>query len=134
MLLLFQTTREEKEQHMLEHTFVRPGVIARLRRSPFGPYMDAFAASLHQEGYAPYTIQRLLCAAEQYAHWVHAHGYPLSAIDVDLIHRYSAGFPKYRNGNLPKAAQGLGALLRFLHHHGVTHPRQDGRAIPPLEQ
>jgi integrase/recombinase XerD len=64
MLLLFQTTREEKEQRMLEHTFVRPGVIARLRQSPLGPYVDAFAASLHQEGYAPYTIQRFLCAAE----------------------------------------------------------------------
>jgi site-specific recombinase XerD len=134
MLLLFQTTHEEKEQRMLEHTFVRPGVITRLRQSPLGPYVDAFAASLHQEGYAPYTIQRFLCAAEQYAQWIDAQGYTLGESDVDLIHRYSAGFPKYRNGNLPKAAQGLGALLRFLHHHGVTRPWQDERAIPPLEQ
>jgi len=134
MLLLFQTICEEKEKLMLEHTFVRPGVIARLRQSPLGPYVDAFAASLHQEGYTPYTIQRFLCAAEQYAHWVYDQGYTLSAIDSDLIHRYSIGFSKYRNGNLPKATQGLGALLRFLHHHGVTRPRQDERALPPLEQ
>jgi site-specific recombinase XerD len=134
MLLLFPTPREEKEQRMLEHTFVRPSVIARLRQSPLGPYVDAFAASLHQEGYAPYTIQRFLCAAEQYAQWIDAQGYTLGESDVDLVHRYSAGFPKYRNGNLPKAAQGLGALLRFLHHHGVTRPWQDGRALPPLEQ
>src|SRR6266705_3291495 len=134
MLLLFQTTREEKEKLMLEHTFVRPGVIARLRQSPLGPYVDAFAASLHQEGYAPYNIQRFLCAAEKYAQWVHAQGYTLSEIDGDLVHQYSAGLPKYRNGNLPKAAQGLSALVRFLHHHGVTHPRQGGRSIPPLEQ
>jgi integrase/recombinase XerD len=134
MLLLFQTTCEEKEKLMLEHTFVRPGVIARLRQSLLGPYMDAFAAALHQEGYAPYNIQRFLCAAEKYAHWVHTQGYTLSEIDADLVHRYSAGLPKYRNGNLPKAAQGLRALLRFLHHHGVTHPRQGGRSIPPLEQ
>jgi site-specific recombinase XerD len=119
---------------MLECTFARTGVIVRLRRSPLGPYVDAFAASLHQEGYAPYNIQRFLCAAEKYAHWVYAQGYTLGEIDIDLIHRYIAGFPKYRNGNLPKAAQGLSALLRFLHHHGVTHPRQDGRAIAPLEQ
>src|SRR5712691_3835204 len=134
MLLLFQTTREEKEKLMLEHTFVRPGVIARLRQSPLGPYVDAFAASLHQEGYAPYNIQRFLCAAEKYAQWVHAQGYTLSEIDGDLVHQYSAGLLKYRNGNLPKAAQGLSALVRFLHHHGVTHPRQGGRSIPPLEQ
>src|SRR5262249_6833992 len=72
--------------------------------------------------------------AEKYAQWVHTQGYTLSEIDADLVHRYSAGLPKYRNGNLPKAAQGLSALLRFLHHHGVTHPRQGGRSIPPLEQ
>jgi hypothetical protein len=41
MLLLFQTTREEKEKLMLEHTFVQPSVIARLRQSPLGPYVDA---------------------------------------------------------------------------------------------
>jgi site-specific recombinase XerD len=134
MLLLFQTTREEKEQRMLEHTFVRPGVIARLRQSPLGPYMDAFAASLHQEGYAPCNIQRFLCAAEKYTHWVYAQGYTLDEIDADLVHQYSAGLSKYRNGNLPKAAQGLSALVRFLHHHGVTHPRQDRRVLPPLEQ
>jgi len=119
---------------MLAHTFVRPGVIARLRQSLLGPYMDAFAAALHQEGYAPYNIQRFLCAAEKYAQWVHTQGYTLSEIDADLVRRYSAGLPKYRNGNLPKAAQGLSALLRFLHQHGVTHPRQGGRSIPPLEQ
>ena len=119
---------------MLEQTFVRPGVITRLRQSPLGPYVEAFAASLHQEGYTPYTIQRFLCAAGQFAQWVCAHGYTLGEIDTALIHRYSAGFPKYRNGNLPKAAQGLGALLRFLHHHGVARPSPDGRALPPLEQ
>jgi site-specific recombinase XerD len=134
MLLLFQTTSEEQEKLMLEQTFVRPGVIARLRQSPLGPYVDAFAASLHQEGYAPYNVQRFLCAAEKYAYWVSAQGYTLSAIDRDLIHRYSVGFPKYRNGNLPKAAQGLGALLRFLHHHGVAQPRHAERALLPLEQ
>jgi site-specific recombinase XerD len=133
MLLLFQTTYAEKEKRMLTHTFVRPGVIARLRQSPLGPYMDAFAATLHQEGYAPYNIQRFLCAAEKYAQWVHAHGYTLSEIDTDLVRRYRAGLPKYRNGNLPKAAQGLSALLRFLRHQGVTRPRVD-LLIPPIEQ
>ncbi|HEY5865807.1 MAG TPA: hypothetical protein VI542_09720 [Candidatus Tectomicrobia bacterium] len=86
---------------MLEHTFVQPSVIARLRQSPLGPYVDAFAASLHQEGYAPYNIQRFLCAAEKYAQWVHVQGDPLREIDGDLVHQYSAGLPKYQNDNLP---------------------------------
>ena len=119
---------------MLEHTFVRLGVIARLRQSPLGPYVDAFATFLHHEGYALYNIQRFLCAAEKCTHWVHAHGYTIGEMDAALVHRYIAGLPKYRNGNLPKAAQGLGALLRFLHHHGVTHPRQNRGSSSLLEQ
>ena len=36
--------------------------------------------------------------------------------------------------DLPKAAQGLGYLVRFLHQHGVTRPRQAGLPIPPIDQ
>ena len=39
---------------MLEHTFVRTGVIARLRRNPLGPYLDALATALHHDSYAPH--------------------------------------------------------------------------------
>ncbi len=119
---------------MLEQTFVRPGVIARLRQSPLGPYLDPLAAALHHEGYAPQSIQRFLCAAEQFAYWVQGQGYAVCEMDAALVQRYSAGLPKYRSGNLPKAAQGLGALVRFLHQHGVTRPRQAGLPLPPIEQ
>jgi integrase/recombinase XerD len=118
---------------MLEHTFVRTCVIARLRRSPLGPYLDTLATSLHHEGYAPSSIQRFLCAAEHFAQWVHGQGYAVGEMDEDLLHRYLFGLPRYRSGNLPKAAQGLGHLVRFLHQHGVTRPRVD-LLIPPLEQ
>ena len=89
---------------MLERTFVRTGVIARLRRSPLGPCLDPLATALHHEGYAPSSIQRFLCAAAQFAHWVHSQGYPVCTIDAELVHRYISGLPRYRSGNLPKAA------------------------------
>jgi site-specific recombinase XerD len=119
---------------MLERTFVRTGVIARLRRSPLGPYLDHLATSLHHEGYAPSSIQRFLCAAEQFAHWIHGQGYTVCEMDAAFVQRYIAGLPKYRSGNLPKAAQGLGYLVRFLHQHGVARPRQVEYPTPPIEQ
>jgi hypothetical protein len=119
---------------MLEHTFVRTGVIARLRRSPLGPYLDSLATALHREGYAPSSIQRFLCAAEQFAHWVHGQGYAVSEMDADLVHRYLSRLPRYRSGNLPKAAQGLRYLVRFLHQHGIACPRHARPPTPPLEQ
>jgi hypothetical protein len=119
---------------MLEQTFVQKGVIARLRRSPLGPYLDPFATSLHHEGYVTSSIQRFLCAAEKFAQWLQGQGYAVCEMDEDLLRDYLSGLTRYRGGNLPKAAQGLGHLVRFLQQHGITHPRQDRHAISPLEQ
>jgi hypothetical protein len=118
---------------MRERTFVRTGVIARLRRSPLGPDLDHLVTSLHHEGYAPSRIQRFLCAAEPFAPWVHGQGSTVCEMDAALVQRSIAGLPTYRSGNLPKAAQGLGYLVRCLHQHGVARPPQDGRSTPPLE-
>jgi len=60
---------------MLAHTFVRTGVLARLRRSPLGPSLDTLATSLPHDGYAPSSLQRFLCAAEKFAYWLHGQGY-----------------------------------------------------------
>ncbi len=119
---------------MLEHTFVRTGVIAWLRRSPLGPHLDHFATSLHHEGYASSSIQRFLCATEKLAQWLQGHGYAVCEMDEDLLRAYLSGLARYRCGNRPKAAQGLGHLVRFLRQHGVTRPRQDGLSTPPIDQ
>jgi integrase/recombinase XerD len=119
---------------MLEQIFIRQGVIARLRRSPLGPHLDAFATSLHHTGYAASSIQRFLCAAEQLAHWLHEHDYAVYEMDEALIRTYRSGLTRHRSGNLPKAAQGLGHLVRFLRQHGATRLRQDGLSLSPLDQ
>lgn len=49
----FQTTLEKREKDMLESTFVRTGVSARLRWSPLRPHLDNLLTSLRNEGYAP---------------------------------------------------------------------------------
>ena len=117
---------------MLEHTFVRTSVIARLRRSPLGPYLDDFATTLHHQGYAPSSIQLYLRTAEHYTQWLQGQGYGVSEMDGALLQHYVSGLPRYRSGKLPKAAQGLSHLVRFLHQHGVVSPRP--AELPPIEQ
>ena len=119
---------------MLEQIFVRPGVIARLRRSPLGPHLDAFATSLHHAGYASSSIQRFLCAAEQFAHWLHGQGYAVCEMDEALLRAYLSGLTRYRSGNLPKAAQGLGHLVRFLQRQASRVHGKTGCPISPLDQ
>ena len=119
---------------MLDQTFVRQGVIARLRRSPLGPHLDHFATSLHHEGYPSSSIQRFLCAAEKFAQWLQGHGYSVYEMDEDLVQDYLSGLTRHPSGNLPKAAQGLGHLVRFLRQQGAMRLRLDGLCISPLDQ
>jgi site-specific recombinase XerD len=119
--------------HMLDHTFVQTGVIARLRRSPLGPHLDNFATSLRNEGYAPISIQRFLLAAEKFADWLQGQGYSVYEMDENLLRDYLSGLTRYRSGDLPKAARGLGHLVRFLHQQGLTRPRLDGLSISPID-
>jgi len=134
MLFLFQTTIAEKEKPMLEHLFVRPSVIARLRRGPLGPYLDALATFLHHEGYAPSHIQRSLRAGDQFARWLHEQGSTISEMDDAVLQHYVAGLKRDRSGHLPKAAQGLGHLLRFLQRQGVVRPQHAVLPTSPGEQ
>jgi len=53
-------------------------------------------------------------------------------MDGALFQRYVSGLTRYRSGKLPKAAQGLSHLVRFLHQHGVVSPRP--AEFPPIEQ
>jgi hypothetical protein len=87
---------------MLEHTFVRTGVTARLRWSPLGPYLDALATSLHHEGYPPSSIQRFLCAAEKCAQWAQRQGDAFGEMDEDLLNAISPDSHDTVPGTFPK--------------------------------
>jgi site-specific recombinase XerD len=77
-------------------------------------------------------MQRYLRASEQFGQWLHGHGYGLSELDAAVLHRYVTGLTRYRSGHLPKAAQGLNHLWRFLQRQGVVHQRH--AATSPLNQ
>jgi integrase/recombinase XerD len=55
-------------------------------------------------------------------------------MDEELLREYLSGLTRYRSGDLPKAARGLGHLGRFLQQQGLTRPRLDGLSISPLDQ
>ena len=119
---------------MLEHIFARPRVIDRLRRGLLGSHLDELATSLHHEGYAPSSIQLYLRTAEHFARWLQDRGYAISDVEANLVQRYIAGLARYRSGKLPKAAQGIGHLVRFLQQHGLACSLASGLPTSPLDQ
>jgi site-specific recombinase XerD len=119
---------------MLEHLFARAHVIARLRRGPLGAYLDNFATILHQHGYAPSSIQSYVRTGDTFGRWLHRHGYVINDLDDAVVDRYISGLTRYRSGHLPKAAEGLNHLFRFLQHHGVVRQRHPVGPPAPLDQ
>ena len=119
---------------MLEHFFVRSHVIARLRCGLLGPYLDDWATSLHCQGYAPSSIQSYLRTGDTFGRWLHRHGYTVSALDTAIVQRYVTGLMRYRSGHLPKAAEGLNHLLRFLQHQGVVCFATNVRFLPKVRE
>jgi integrase/recombinase XerD len=118
---------------MLEHFFVQPHVITRLRHGPLGPYLDDLATLLHHQGYARSSIQSYLRTGDTFGRWLHQSGYTVSTLDVAVFQRYATGLMRYRSGHLPKAAEGLNHLLRFLQHQGVVQPRSATHPAIPVD-
>ena len=90
--------------------------------------------SLHQQRYAPSSIQSYLRAGHTFGRWLRRQGYALSDIDASVFQRYIAGLKRYRSGHLPKAAEGLNHLFRLLQHHGVVRQRHTMGPPAPLDQ
>ena len=67
---------------MLETYFSAAKILGHLRSGPSGPYLDAFAAALEQQGYGPETAVRYLRAAAHIGHVMVEQGAGL--MDVDL--------------------------------------------------
>jgi integrase/recombinase XerD len=118
---------------MLAQVLLRTDVIARLRGGPLGPSLDDLATSCHQQGDAPSSMQRSLRAGDQFGRWLQEQGYGLSALDATVLHRYVAGLTRDRSGHLPKAAQSLNHLLRFLQRQGVVPQRHAMTSLAPLD-
>ena len=109
---------------MIEHCFVHTSIVARLRGGPFGPYLDDLATILHQQGYAPSTIQRCLRTGDLFGRWLQGQGYDVTQIDERAIQHYINGLERYRSGQLPKAAQGLKHIVELLRQRGSLIDRQ----------
>lgn len=108
---------------MLEHFFVRPSGIARLRCGPLGTYLDDLATTLHQHRYAPDSIRGYIRTSDQFGRWLSQQGYAIAEMDETLVKCYVGGLQRPPAGRWPKAAEGLSHLLRFLRQHAILPPR-----------
>jgi hypothetical protein len=112
---------------MIKQFFTQPKVLSRLQEGVFGPYLPAFAAALHEEGYSRGCIRRHLRAADHFGVWLTDRRLTVGDLTRATLDRYIEGGGRLYsastpNGRLPHSAQGLHELLEFLTSQGVIAP------------
>jgi integrase/recombinase XerD len=113
---------------MLEHCFVRPSGIARLRGGPLGPSRDDLATTVHHHRYALDSIRGYLRTSDQCGRWLSQQGSAIAEMDDTLVKRDVGGLQQPPAGRWPNAAEGLSHLRRFFRQHAILPPRP---ASPP---
>lgn len=107
---------------MLNTIFTRSGIIARLEQNPLGAYLEELATGLHEQGYAPSSIQVYLRAAAKFGDWLQQQNHSITKIDEAILNCYVSGLARHRSGNRCKAGAGLHHLFQLLRQHGVVEP------------
>jgi integrase/recombinase XerD len=110
---------------MLERFFRRRHVVARLRAGPCGQLLEKFAAYLHDLGYAPWSAQGYLWAAEHFSGWIAAQHLSFAKVDEGLIRSFvrdhlprRGKHPSLKPSNTAHA--GLRHWLRMLRLCGIV--------------
>lgn len=106
---------------MIETFFIKPFTLARYRRGPAGPFVDAIAAALREQGYSRNAGGRVLFAVDCYARWLARRGWSLADSERDSVREYARSVRRYRSGRLRPRARGLERLfLPLLRELGIT--------------
>jgi len=117
---------------MIDAIFVRAQVIARLQQNPLGPYLEQFATVLHEQGYAPSSIQDSLRAGDKFGRWLQRQGHNTARINEALLENYVNGLERHRSGHRCKAGAGLRHFFQLLRQQGLVI---EHRTSPtPVEQ
>jgi site-specific recombinase XerD len=73
---------------MTHHFFRDPRTVQRLHEGPLGPYLDAFAAEMHAEGYTQETAELQIRLVADFSHWLAKRRIPAREITAEHFPSY----------------------------------------------
>jgi site-specific recombinase XerD len=94
---------------MLETYFSAPKTLRRLRSGISGPYIDAFAADLERDGYAPSSAVRYIRAAAHLGCFMQRRGRLLADIDFNTLHAFAGHLRRCQCPHFKRAKIGFHA-------------------------
>jgi site-specific recombinase XerD len=116
---------------MLERYFSHSTVLAYLRGSPSGPYIDGFANDLADNGYSPTAAEGYIGAAAHLGYFMQGRDGTLADVDSDALARFLRHFPRCRCSLPPNrkwrsylSPHGVRKFYRYLIQIGIARERQ----------
>ena len=104
---------------MINELFTLPSTIERLRQGPLSEHLDAYAASVAEQGYTHHSIGRQIVAIADFSRWLKHQQIPIGALDhrvIDRFLRYRRRQQRVGRGD-PKA---LDRMLSMLRQKGIV--------------
>ena len=112
---------------MLERYFSQSTVLAYLRASPSGPYIDGFAAALAENGYSSTAAEGYLGAAAHLGYFMQSRGSTLADVDsaalagfLRHLSRCRCSLPPHRKWRSYLSPHGIKKFHRYLMQIGVA--------------
>ena len=112
---------------MINQLFTFSSMIERLRQGPLSKHLDAYAAGVAEQGYAPHSIREQIVVIADFSRWLKQKQIDVQALDSEVVDRFlrlRRRQQRVRRGD-PKA---LERMLTMLCQIGVVKLHQ-----PPIE-
>src|SRR5260370_20140196 len=118
---------------MINELFTLPITIERLREGPLEKHLDAYAAVVAEEGYAPNSIRSQMVVIADLSQWVQQKRIAVPRLDSNVLDRFLK-----RRGQQDGTRRGdgrtLNRLLALLRQTGVVKPDRERTVESPRQR
>ena len=109
---------------MINELFTLPSTIERLRQGPLDKHLDAYAAVVAEQGYAPNSIRSQIVLIADLSQWLQQKRIAVPSLDSNVLDRFLKR--RGRQGGIRRGdGRALNRLLTLLRQTGIIKPDRE---------
>ena len=118
---------------MINELFTLPSTIERLRQGPLDKHLDAYAAMVSGQGYAPNSIRSQIVVIAEFSQWLQQKCIAVPSLDSNVLDRFLKRRGR-QGGNRRGDGRALCRLLDFLRQTGTVKSERERTVESPRQR
>jgi hypothetical protein len=118
---------------MINKLFTLPRTIERLRQGPLDKHLDAYAAVVAEQGYAPNSIRSQIVVVAEFSQWLQEKSIAVPSLDRNVLDRFLKRRGR-QGGNRRGDGRALYRLLDILRQTGIVKPEREQTVESPHQR